>query len=130
MAQMEENCACSGKNLDRFLQVAILNELYHENLHGFVLIQRVAQSPMFHGETPDPTGLYRYLKKMENNDLLASRLELWQNSSSRRVYWITPQGRECFKKWRQSIIAYRDDLSALIQTMDDTLAQPPKETGR
>ena len=127
MALFEENSACRGKNLDRFLQVAILNELFQENLHGFVLIQRVAKSPMFHGEAPDPTGLYRYLKKMEGNDLLASDLELWQGGSSRRVYRITPHGRECFKQWLQSLIVYRDDLNALIDIVEHTLQQSSNE---
>ncbi|MEG1998327.1 MAG: PadR family transcriptional regulator, partial [Clostridiales bacterium] len=104
MSTIEENCACRGKNLDHFLQVAILNELYHENLHGFALIQRIALSPMFHGENPDPTGLYRYLKKMELNNLLSSSLELWQGSSSRRVYSITDHGRICFNQWRESLL--------------------------
>ena len=53
MMYFEMDCACKGKNLDKLLQPAILSILYKENLHGFMLIQKLGEGPMFGGTEPD-----------------------------------------------------------------------------
>ena len=75
MMYFEMDCACKGKNLDKLLQPAILRILYKEDLHGFMLIQKLGESPMFGGTEPDRAGVYRYLKKMESSGLLTSDWE-------------------------------------------------------
>ncbi len=97
----EMDCPCKGKYLDKMLQPAILTLLYHESLHGFVLIQKLGENPMFGGSMPDKTGVYRYLKKMEESQLLESDWELDQDGeglaefipSLRRGSIALPTGR-------------------------------------
>ncbi len=60
---IEMDCPCKGKYLDKMLQPGILSALKDEKMHGFSLIQKLADNPMFGGTQPDKAGVYRYLKK-------------------------------------------------------------------
>ena len=86
---MEEGCPCTGKNLDRLLQPSILLFLTQNELHGFLLVKKLGESPMFGGVYPDPSGLYRYLKKMQANGLLDSYTDPQKDAPDRTIYRIT-----------------------------------------
>ena len=68
--QTEEDlleCAALGKSLSRLSQPTILTLLAANNkpMHGYIIVQQAAQTPMFGGKKPDATGIYRALKRME-----------------------------------------------------------------
>ena len=84
-------CSCKGKSLDHFLQPTILMLLSEEEMHGFLLLKRISETPLFAGEYPDPTGLYRFLKKMEGLGMLASREEEQENVAYGRSYREAPE---------------------------------------
>ena len=99
---IEMDCPCKGKYLDKMLQPGILSALKDEKMHGFSLIQKLADNPMFGGTLPDKAGVYRYLKKMEASGLLQSEWELEDDGSNpRRVYAITEHGKECLQEERR-----------------------------
>ena len=119
MMDFEMDCPCRGKNLDKLLQPAILAILYKEDLHGFVLIQRLGENSMFDGTEPDRAGVYRYLKKMESSGLLSSDWELdGEGAKPRRIYSITMEGKHCLENWSAVLKNYRDSVGMLVQEID------------
>jgi len=113
------DCSCKGKSLDHFLQPAILMLLSEEEMHGFALLRRISGTPLFNGEYPGPTGLYRFLKKMESQGMLLSREEAQENFPPRKMYAITDFGRECLVNWEATIRKYASELTQL----SDQIAQ-------
>lgn len=83
-------CACTGKNLVRLVRPAILTVLAEENLHGYRILERLAGMTMFHGQPPDPAGIYRVLKSMEQEGLVHCAWDL-QGSGPAQV--VRPCGQ-------------------------------------
>ena len=113
MNTKEAACSCKGKSLDHFLQPTILMLLKNEEMHGFLLLKKISETPLFAGEYPDPTGLYRFLKKMEAQGMLSSREELQKDFPSKKMYSITAYGSECLENWEQTIRQYAEELLQL-----------------
>jgi len=65
-------CSCSGKRLGRLLRPAIMTLLAEEVLHGYRIVQRLKQMRMFKDLSPNPTGVYRLLKSLEENGMVTS----------------------------------------------------------
>lgn len=130
MMYFEMDCACKGKNLDKLLQPAILLILLNKKMHGFALIQELSESPMFLGSVPDKAGVYRYLKKMEESQLLKSSWEMdTEGNKPKRVYEITDRGRSCIKNWSQVLKQYVKSVEQLIEEIDSVLEKQEKCNG-
>lgn len=55
----QSQCPCSGKNLARRVQPAVMALLAGGPVHGYLIVQRLEEMRIFEGQTPDPTGVYR-----------------------------------------------------------------------
>ena len=122
-----EKCACQGAFLDKFIQPAILVVLSRGSSHGFQMIADLERSGMVSGDSLDPAGLYRTLKKMEGSGLVTSVWDTESASKPRRVYSITPAGRSCLDQWRETLEEYRANLDAIlgeIRGLPDETAEP------
>jgi DNA-binding PadR family transcriptional regulator len=117
---MFEECACSGKTLARLLQPAVMGLLAQEPLHGYRLVQRLQQMAMFHESAPDPTGLYRLLKAMEERGLVTSTWDLTERGPAKRQYKLTRSGRVCLRKWSKTLKDYADALTEILQVVEAT----------
>jgi DNA-binding PadR family transcriptional regulator len=92
-----------------------------EALHGYLIVQRLGAMPMFRrggGKPPDATGVYRLLKAMEKEGLLASTLELAGRGPAKRRFALTVQGRASVAQWRKSLTDYAGDIAALVKAID------------
>lgn len=119
---MDPECSCQGKYLDKMLQPNILLVLYKEPMHGFKLIQELSRSPMFSDSTPDRTGVYRYLKRMEEDGLLDSREEIEEESGRhRRIYSITEKGERCLSSWKTSLKQYLVTMIQFVRELDESV---------
>ena len=94
-------CAVLGKSLSRLSQPTILTLLALNNkpMHGYIIVQQAANSPMFGGKKPDATGIYRALKRMEQAGLVTSHWETPEEGSAKRMFTLTEQGRTCLRRW-------------------------------
>lgn len=120
----EMDCPCKGKNLDKMLQPSILLELYEESLHGFMLIHKLSQNPMFDGNMPDKAGVYRYLKKMETSGLLESDWEIDEfGGKPRRIYSITDKGKGCLVNWTLALKDYVKSVDSLVGKIDKKIGK-------
>lgn len=122
---IEMDCPCQGKNLDKLLQPLILCILAKgQDLHGFAILKEIGKISRFEGKVPDATGVYRYLKKMENSGLLTSRWEIDESDEAgkpKRVFSITPEGKGCLANWSMALTDYERYIHQLIGMINEVV---------
>lgn len=108
-------CAVLGKSLSRLTQPSILTVLASSEtpLHGYAIIHEMAQGPMYGGSAPDPTGIYRILKQMENNGMVKSEWDLSESGPAKRCYTLTDEGRACLRRWIDALACYKASIEEL-----------------
>src|SRR5215207_3071991 len=87
-----DQCACSGKSLGRLVQPAIMAVLAEQAVHGYLIIQRLAEMEMFRCGPPDPTGVYRVLRSMEEDGLVVSTWDFGDSGQAKRRFELTADG--------------------------------------
>lgn len=118
-----KECAELGKSLNRLSQPTILAllERSEEPLHGYIIVQMAADSPMFGGKKPDATGIYRALKRMEENELISSEWDVPEEGSAKRLFTITPKGSQCLRRWIDALSCYQVTIEELRKDAADAL---------
>ena len=108
-------CAALGKSLSRLSQPTILTLLAANNnpMHGYIIVQQAANSPMFGGKNPDATGIYRALKRMEQAGLVTSHWETPEEGSAKHLFELTDQGRNCLRRWIDALACYKLTIEEL-----------------
>ena len=64
---------------------------------------------------PDPAGVYRVLRSMDQRGLVASSWDLGKAGPAKRRFTLTACGRACLKQWAQTLEEY-------VRSIDDLLA--------
>ena len=116
-----DECACSGKTLARLLQPTVMAILAKEPQHGYRLAQHLQGMAVFRENPPDPTGLYRLLKSMEDRGLVTSAWDLAERGPAKRQYKLTRSGRTCLRKWSKTLASYAaalDEIRDIIQSTE------------
>jgi len=116
-----DQCSCAGINLDKLVQPTILLFLAEQDLHGYGLIQKLMDSPMFKGEKPDPTGIYRFLKLMEDRRLVVSSWDFAESGPPKKIYKITGEGVACLQRWTSTLRDYLTSIETLVTVADRML---------
>lgn len=118
-----KECAELGKSLNRLSQPTILTLLAKSEkpLHGYVIVQQAAGSPMFGGKKPDATGIYRALRRMEEAELVTSHWETPEEGSAKRLFTLTDKGRRCLRRWIDTLACYELTLEELRAEASDAL---------
>lgn len=108
-------CATLGKSLNRLSQPTILTILAANNkpMHGYIIVQQAASSPMFGGKKPDATGIYRALKRMEEAELVVSWWDTPEEGSAKRLFELTDKGRLCLRRWIDALACYKMTIEEL-----------------
>ena len=110
-----KECAELGNSLNRLSQPTILTLLAANDkpMHGYIIVQQAAHSPMFGGKKPDATGIYRALKRMEEAELVTSEWETPEEGSAKRLFTLTDKGRHCLRRWIDALACYELTLEEL-----------------
>ncbi|MBC7230604.1 MAG: PadR family transcriptional regulator [Actinobacteria bacterium] len=93
----------------RFLRPAVLLLLAEQSMHGYELMGRLKEFGIGPGGM-DPSMLYRLLRVMERSGLAESSLDDSGSGPARKVYNLTPEGREVLDMWMSNL----DELSELL----------------
>ncbi len=117
-----KQCPCKGSNLDKMIQPAILAVLVKEELHGYKIIQRIAQTAMFNGNKPDPTGVYRHLKTMESNGLIISSWDTNNSGPAKRIFKITEDGYQCLCTWISTLEDYKNTINTFLNEVKSVIS--------
>lgn len=119
------------------LKHAILGLLNIQPMTGYDLKHLAFDSTVSHFWQADQAQIYRTLDKLEEEGLLTSQLEIQTDRPNRRVYHITPTGRDELMRWLkepQSPPVYREpflvqmffgyllDDQDILQHLDDHIA--------
>lgn len=116
-------CACMGKNFEKFLQPHILMIIVSRPMYGLEIIEELAKHTMFLEKRPDPTGVYRYLKKMESAGLLSSSWEVEKEEKApKKFYSITPAGKDCLRNWTVALGQYGVDITELVAQLENCVS--------
>jgi len=106
-----DNCPCAGVSLDRLIQPAILTILAQGSLHGYRIVQRIAE---MEGHKPDATGVYRSLRAMEKRGLVVSSWDISETGPAKRSYTLTGAGKECLARWVETLERHREAIARLL----------------
>ncbi|MDD4267527.1 MAG: PadR family transcriptional regulator [Pirellulaceae bacterium] len=110
-------CACTGKTLPRLLRPGIMAFLAQGDAHGYQIAQHLSGMRMFAGREPDHAGIYRALKEMADQGLVASSWQPGDAGPSKRVFALTEAGRDCLETWLSTLCDYRDAINELLALM-------------
>lgn len=104
-----KECNELGKSLSRLSQPTILVILAQngEAMHGYSIVQQAAHTPMFGGKRPDPTGIYRALKRMEDSGLVTSEWETPEAGAAKRMFALTDKGYKALRRWVDALACYK-----------------------
>lgn len=100
--------------MDRLVQPMILTIVAQGTLHGYKIVERMTEMPIFAGKRPDVTGVYRSLKAMEGRGLVVSTWNASRVGPAKRLYKLTKAGRACLAYWVSSLEVYRREVGQFI----------------
>jgi DNA-binding PadR family transcriptional regulator len=110
-------CPCTGKTLPKIVQPAVLAVLAKQPLHGYLIVQRLRTVRMFRDECPDPAGVYRVLRSMDQRGLVTSNWDLAKAGPAKRRFTLTARGRACLKRWARTLEQYARSIDDLLGTI-------------
>ena len=122
-------CECPER-VSRFIQPCLLLLLREKPAHGYELLDGVARFG-FQDGPPDPGGIYRNLRRMEQDGLVRSQWNTSEAGPARRVYEITPDGEELLHAWAHGIERIKFALSNFLEAYQknplcENLAKPER----
>jgi PadR family transcriptional regulator PadR len=87
-----------SKKSERYIQPSILMALKNKPSYGYELIQGICQFGFVEGQAP-PGMIYRHLRDLEENSLVASQWETEGSGPAKRVYQLTGEGSAVLDYW-------------------------------
>jgi PadR family transcriptional regulator, regulatory protein PadR len=98
--------------VERFGEPALLALLAEGPTHGYELLERLP--PLVGEERVDVGNVYRALRGLEEEGLVASEWRADLPGPAKRTYTLTDEGRAVLGRWRASLGALRDDLTVFL----------------
>ncbi len=87
-----------GGRRERYVQPSILMALLEGATYGYELIRKLSDYGFIRGEAP-PGMIYRHLRQMEEEGMVASSWEVGGGGPAKRLYTLTNEGREVLDAW-------------------------------
>jgi PadR family transcriptional regulator, regulatory protein PadR len=98
--------------VERFGEPALLTLLAEGPTHGYELLERLP--PLVGEERVDVGNVYRALRALEEEGLVASEWRADLPGPAKRTYTLTAEGRSVLDLWRGALGSLRDDLTAFL----------------
>ena len=95
-----------------YLAAWLLVMLKRSHLHGYEIMKELREE---FGIACDPGTLYRTLRQLEGNELIASHWDAHDQGPARRVYELTDRGRAALERWNVTLHEYRSNLDAFFR---------------
>jgi len=103
-----------SKKAERYIQASILLALKIKSSYGYELIQEIPRFGFIEGQAP-PGMIYRHLRDLEEDGLVASQWETQGTGPAKRVYQLTEEGMEALESWIQYMHNQAQRLSRFVQ---------------
>jgi PadR family transcriptional regulator, regulatory protein PadR len=104
-----------SQKYERYIQASILLALKIKSSYGYELIQEIPRFGFFEGQAP-PGMIYRHLRDLEENGLVASQWETQGTGPAKRVYQLTEEGMAALAFWIEYMESQALRLTRFIQT--------------
>ena len=121
-------CACSGKTLSHFVRPMILALLAGKPVHGYDLLRQLGALNLFSAPPPDASGVYKTLKAMTAEGLIAGDWDTADAGPARRPFTITGKGRKCLLRWAETLELYQRQVLDLSVFLNAAIAAKTKKT--
>ena len=120
----ENQCDCEthGLKIEGFMVPCILFLLSEEPSHGYEIMEKLGALD-FVDITPDPSVIYRHLRRMETEGKVSSQLEPGSGGPARKVYSITPEGEDYLHMWAMKIRRRKAALDKFIIAYEKAYAK-------
>ena len=103
-----------------YLRSCVLLLLSEGPAHGYELLSRLSERGFGHA---DAGGLYRALRVMEEDGLLASSWDHGESGPARRVYFVTDEGRAWLDESAHAVRDMRTRLTRFLRHYRDLESQ-------
>ncbi|MBC7341907.1 MAG: helix-turn-helix transcriptional regulator [Clostridia bacterium] len=112
-------CDCHGPGLRMggFIVPCLLLLLREQPAHGYELMEKLGNLPFLEA-VPDPGVVYRHLRRLEEEGMVASQLEPGSGGPARKVYSLTPEGESFLRAWAASIRNRKAALEGFLATFE------------
>lgn len=102
--------------VERFAEPVLLMLLRERERHGYELLELL---PEWIGERRVDLGnLYRLLRSMEDDGIVASRWDEEAEGPAKRVYWLTDSGRALLDRWAEGLTELRSRVERVLDEHD------------
>lgn len=119
---MPRGGGCGGRGGGGILEPLVLAALAREESHGYDLRRTILE--MTDGEVPvDVGGLYRVLRRLEDDGFVTSEWAAGEGGPQRRDYRITPAGAARIVEWSAHLHERARVLALVADAIDGTRAQ-------
>lgn len=108
--------------LKGFMEACSVLLLADEPAHGYELLSRLARFGL-QAEGFDAGTLYRILRRLEGEGILASEWRTEGSGAARRVYRVTPEGLDFLRSWQAAVEGMRSHLSEFLRVCGEILAR-------
>jgi PadR family transcriptional regulator PadR len=105
--------------VERFVEPSILLLLRERPMHGYELLERIAElAPTESGGRVDLGNLYRLLRALEEEGIVSSEWNADIPGPARRTYRLTEAGARLLDEWAQALRKARGGLDAFLARYD------------
>jgi PadR family transcriptional regulator PadR len=131
-AKAKQGCACSCEcEVRGFIQPRLLLLLAKKASHGYELMECLRSIPGAENLS-DPGMLYRTLRQLEESEVVCSTWDTGGNGPARRIYELTPIGREYLDTWAAEIRktrTYLGDFLSEYEAIAERRSAKPRKKG-
>ena len=99
--------------VERFLEAAILLLLHERPAHGYELLEQLPR--LMPGERVDMGNLYRILRALEEDGIVASEWREDLPGPTKRVYELTDTGRRLLDTWARAFRKAQLHIGAFVE---------------
>jgi len=87
--------------MERFIEPCLLLLLLEKPAHGYDLMARLRNFGF--GDNQDPGMVYRNLRRLEDQGMIASEWDTSGAGPAKRSYEVTAEGKELVRAWAETI---------------------------
>jgi PadR family transcriptional regulator, regulatory protein PadR len=111
----EHPCTCAMGNVYRFVEPVALFLLEKKGrTYGYDLAADVRKHALTDAEI-EVSALYRTLRQLEQNACVTSQWDVEGNGPARRLYELTPRGREHLQEWLAVLAHLSESMSKFVR---------------
>ena len=110
-------CGCFKQRKKRWLEPSILFLLFDKAKHGYTLIAELPDLGFLSGPV-DPGAVYRMLRHLEDYNLVQSEWDTSGSGPAKRLYTITPAGKQHLFSWRTILEDRRDAMQMFLNKVN------------